>query len=116
MRRKRLLLLAEAGVSVLLVVGSALFVLLRPQQPSVPDLRIHPGMPLADVEAVFGKPADMEAPAPIGKRTLVWLDPTGPVPVEFDADDRVSPRGVRRPPPPTWLDDWKVRFRRRLGW
>jgi hypothetical protein len=111
MRRKWLLIALGLALAVAGLLF-ALFLALRPRPPAVPDAHIHPGMALADVEAIFGHAADLEAPAPIGKRTLVWLDPSGPVPVEFDGDDRVSRRGVLRPQPPTFLDQLRVR----LGW
>jgi hypothetical protein len=83
-------------VSVLLVAPE-LFVALRPKPSAVQDARIHPGMSLAEVDGIFGHAADMEAPAPIGKRTRVWVDRSGPVPVEFDGDVRVCRRGAPRP-------------------
>jgi hypothetical protein len=108
MRRKRLLLLAVSAV----LLAAALFVALRPRPLAQPDARIHPGMALADVKASFGRSADLDAPPPISKWTRVWLDPSGPVPVEFEGDDRVSRRGVLRPQPPTVFDQLRVR----LGW
>jgi hypothetical protein len=113
MRGKRLLLLAAVGL-VSLALAAVLALLLRPSPSPYPDARIHPGMPLAGVEAVFGKPADLEAPATSKRcRTLVWLDPSGPIPVEFGEDDRVMVWGVRRPmPPPTGILD---KIRREFG-
>jgi hypothetical protein len=111
MRRKRLLLLTWAGLSLLLVEG-ALIVALLLRPPQGPAARIRPSMALADVEAILGPAAETPAPASGANRVRVWMTRDGPIPVEFDEDDRVSSRGVVKGQRPTWLDG----LRGRLGW
>jgi hypothetical protein len=111
MPRKRLLLLVGAAVS-LLLLEAALIVALRPRAPAGPADRLKPGMPLGDVEALFGRPADLDAPAGEGKRTRMWMTKDGPVPVQFGEDDRVTDRGVLKGERPPFFD----RLRRGLGW
>jgi hypothetical protein len=109
MRSKRLL---PAVALSLLLLEAAGIVALLPRRSAGPAARIHPGMALADVEAVLGPAVDVPAPAGGARRVRVWLTPQGPVPVEFDDDDRVSERGVLKGRPPTWIDE----VRGRLGW
>jgi hypothetical protein len=100
MSRKRLLLLAGAALS-LLLLEAVLIVALLPRPPEGPAARIKPGMTLPEAEAILGPAPDLPAPAGSAKRVRIWLTPQGPVPVEFDDGDRVSERAVLkgRPPP-----------------
>jgi hypothetical protein len=106
MSRKHLLLTAALA---LLLLEAVFIVAALPRPPAA---RIKPSMALADVEARFGRQADLDAPAGEGKRTRMWMTQDGPVPVEFGEDDRVIERGGLKGQPPSWPDSLCTR----LGW
>jgi hypothetical protein len=78
MPRKRLLLLAGAAASLLLLEAVPIVALL-PRLPEGPAARVKPGMTLAEVEAVLGPAADTPAPAGGAKRVRVWMTSQGPI-------------------------------------
>jgi hypothetical protein len=96
-------------------MAAVLSVALRPKLPEGPSARIKPGMRLPEVGAMLGPAPDLPAPAGGAKRVRVWMTQDGPLPVEFEADDRVSERGVLKGQPPSWIDDLRD-LRGRLGW
>ena len=60
-------------------------------------------MTLTDVEAIFGRHADLDAPAGEGKRTRMGMTREGPVPMRLAEDDRVTDGGVLQGQPPSWV-------------
>jgi len=106
MRRKGLLL-AGAGVF-LLLVEAALIVAMLPSPPQGPADRIKAGMALREVEGILGPAADTPAPAGGAMRVRVWMTPQGAVAMQFDADDCVTEWGVLRGQPPTWIAQFRA--------
>jgi hypothetical protein len=96
MRNRRLLWCLGAGV-LLLLAGFALFVVVRvlPDRITPENCdRIEVGMTQGEVEAILGRPADLDnlwAAKPLPKSSI-WAGEQWTIMVEFDASGRVLAR------------------------
>jgi hypothetical protein len=100
--RKKWVLLVGAAVILLACAGSAVLVLFRPESPQAKLARVQRGMSPAEVEAVFGRPADstdrFDHPTSDGAHQTqdvrYWHEGRWRIGVTFDANDRVQNKAL----------------------